>query len=55
MGDAGEVRLPPPLETARVMMWDNRWTLHVVEPFDHGRERRVMHRTTIAGTEPVRG
>ena len=38
-----------------VLMWDNRWVIHVVEPFDHGRERRVMHRTSIAGTEPVRG
>ena len=38
-----------------VLMWDNRWTIHVVEPFDHGSERRVMHRTSIAGTEPVMG
>ena len=38
-----------------VLMWDNRWLIHVVEPFDHGVERRVMHRTTIAGTEPVEG
>lgn len=36
-----------------VLMWDNRWLIHVVKPFDHGIERRVMHRTTIAGTEPV--
>ena len=36
-----------------VLMWDNRWTIHVVTPFDHGSERRVMHRTTIAGTEKV--
>ena len=38
-----------------VLMWDNRWCIHVVTPFDHGGERRVMHRTTIAGTEPVEG
>ena len=38
-----------------VLMWDNRWCIHVVIPFDHGAERRVMHRTTIAGTEPVEG
>ena len=38
-----------------VLMWDNRWCIHVVTPFDHGTERRVMHRTTIAGTEPVEG
>ena len=38
-----------------VLMWDNRWCIHVVTPFDHSAERRVMHRTTIAGTEPVEG
>ena len=38
-----------------VLLWDNRWCIHVVIPFDHGAERRVMHRTTIAGTEPVEG
>ena len=38
-----------------VLMWDNRWCIHGVTPFDHGAERRVMHRTTIAGTEPVEG
>ncbi len=27
----------------------------MVDPFDHGAERRVTHRTTIAGTEPVLG
>ena len=36
-----------------VLMWDNRWTIHVVEPFDHSSLRRIMHRTTIAGTEEV--
>jgi alpha-ketoglutarate-dependent taurine dioxygenase len=35
-----------------VLMWDNRCTMHEVTPFDP-RERRVMHRTTIVGTEPV--
>jgi alpha-ketoglutarate-dependent taurine dioxygenase len=34
-------------------MWDSR-IIHVAEPFDHGNERRVMHRTSIAGTEPVK-
>ncbi len=38
-----------------VLMWDNRGAIHVVEPFDHAAERRVMHRTTIAGSEPVLG
>ncbi len=35
-----------------IVQWDNRCTMHQVTPFDPG-ERRVMHRTTIAGTEPV--
>jgi alpha-ketoglutarate-dependent taurine dioxygenase len=35
-----------------VLLWDNRCTMHQVTPFDP-RERRVMHRTTIVGTEPV--
>jgi alpha-ketoglutarate-dependent taurine dioxygenase len=39
-------------ETDDVLMWDNRCTMHQVTPFDP-RERRVMHRTTIVGTEPV--
>jgi alpha-ketoglutarate-dependent taurine dioxygenase len=33
-------------------MWDNRCTMHQVTPHDPS-ERRVMHRTTIVGTEPV--
>ena len=39
-------------ETDDILMWDNRCTMHAVTPFDP-RERRVMHRTTIVGTEPV--
>ena len=35
-----------------VLMWDNRCTVHAVTPHDPG-ERRVMHRTTIVGHEPV--
>lgn len=35
-----------------VLMWDNRCTVHAVTPHDPA-ERRVMHRTTIVGTEPV--
>jgi len=35
-----------------VLMWDNRCTVHAVTPHDP-EERRVMHRTTIVGTEPV--
>ena len=40
-------------ETDDVVMWDNRCTLHQVTAFDPT-ERRVMHRTTIVGTqEPI--
>ena len=35
-----------------VVMWDNRCTVHAVTPHDSA-ERRVMHRTTIVGSEPV--
>jgi taurine dioxygenase len=35
-----------------VLMWDNRCTVHAVTPHDPD-ERRVMHRTTIVGTEGV--
>ncbi|WP_421996188.1 TauD/TfdA dioxygenase family protein [Reyranella sp.] len=35
-----------------VLMWDNRCTVHAVTPHDPA-ERRVMHRTTIVGAEPV--
>jgi alpha-ketoglutarate-dependent taurine dioxygenase len=39
-------------ETDDVLMWDNRCTMHQVTSFDPG-ERRVMHRTTIVGQDPV--
>jgi alpha-ketoglutarate-dependent taurine dioxygenase len=39
-------------ETDDVLLWDNRCTMHQVTPFDPN-ERRVMHRTTIMGSEPV--
>ena len=35
-----------------VLMWDNRCTVHAVTPHDPT-ERRVMHRTTIVGQDPV--
>lgn len=35
-----------------ILMWDNRCTMHYVTPYDPA-ERRVMHRTTIAGDAPV--
>ena len=36
-----------------VVMWDNTWTMHIVLPYDPGSQRRVMHRTAIAGVEAV--
>ena len=36
-----------------VLMWDNRRTMHRVMPYDVARVKRVMHRTTLAGTGPV--
>ena len=39
-------------QTDDILMWDNRCTMHIVTPHDP-MERRVMHRTTIAGEGPV--
>ena len=32
-----------------VIMWDNRCTMHAVEPFDNAKVRRIMHRVTLIG------
>lgn len=32
-----------------VIMWDNRCTMHSVEPFDNTSIRRIMHRVTLKG------
>ena len=32
-----------------IIMWDNRCTMHSVEPFDNVNIRRVMHRVTLVG------
>lgn len=32
-----------------IIMWDNRCTMHSVEPFDNVNVRRVMHRVTLVG------
>lgn len=32
-----------------VIMWDNRCTMHSVQPFDNAHVRRVMHRVTLVG------
>ncbi len=39
-------------ESDDMVMWDNRCTMHLVTPYDP-EERRIMHRTTIAGEEAV--
>ena len=31
-------------------MWDNRWVLHRGRRWDSANHKRVMHRTTVAGT-----
>jgi len=36
-----------------LVMWDNRCMLHRGRPWDEGRSRRVMHRTTVAGAAPT--
>jgi alpha-ketoglutarate-dependent taurine dioxygenase len=35
-----------------VIMWDNRCTMHSVQPFDNVSIRRVMHRVTLVGEGP---
>ncbi len=35
-----------------VIMWDNRCTMHSVEPFDNASVRRIMHRVTLVGEGP---
>lgn len=38
-----------------LVMWDNRHCLHRVRPFDSGKYKRIMHRTTLAGDGPAVG
>jgi len=35
-----------------LVIWDNRSTMHCATPYDDMKYRRVMHRTTVAGTRP---
>ncbi|ALM86295.1 TauD/TfdA family dioxygenase [Bordetella sp. N] len=35
-----------------LVIWDNRCTMHCATPYDDHKYRRVMHRTTVAGTRP---
>ena len=34
-----------------VVMWDNRCTMHSVEPFDNNTIKRIMHRVTLIGDQ----
>jgi len=36
-----------------LVMWDNRCTIHRAMPYALERDRRVLHRTTIAGDRPL--
>jgi alpha-ketoglutarate-dependent 2,4-dichlorophenoxyacetate dioxygenase len=36
-----------------IVMWDNRAVLHRGMPYDYETQRRVMHRTTVAGAGPT--
>lgn len=38
-----------------IVMWDNRCTMHSVQPFDNRTVRRIMHRVTLVGTEKPAG
>lgn len=35
-----------------LVIWDNRCTMHCATPYDDQKYRRIMHRTTVAGTRP---
>lgn len=35
-----------------LIIWDNRCTMHCATPYEDNKYRRVMHRTTVAGTRP---
>ena len=37
-----------------IVMWDNRCTMHSVEPFNNNTIKRIMHRGTLVGDqEPI--
>ncbi|ARP86124.1 TauD/TfdA dioxygenase family protein [Bordetella genomosp. 9] len=35
-----------------LIIWDNRCTMHCATPYEDTKYRRIMHRTTVAGTRP---
>ena len=36
-----------------LIMWDNRCTMHCVEPYDAAKEKRSVHRVVVRGDAPV--
>ena len=36
-----------------VLLWDNRCTMHCVEPYDAAKEKRAVHRVVVKGDRPV--
>jgi taurine dioxygenase len=38
---------------ADLLVWDNRCMLHKAEPYDLGKEARVMRRCTVVGEVPI--
>ena len=36
-----------------LVMWDNRCTMHKAMPYDMANDRRLLHRTTVAGDGPL--
>ena len=36
-----------------VLMWDNRCTMHCVEPYNAAKEKRSVHRVVVRGDAPV--
>ena len=43
-----------PWQVHDLVLWDSRCTMHRAEPLGVARHRRIMHRTTLLGDEPVR-
>jgi len=36
-----------------VLLWDNRWTMHRVLPYDLEHHKRIMRGATLLGTDSV--
>jgi alpha-ketoglutarate-dependent 2,4-dichlorophenoxyacetate dioxygenase len=42
-----------PLLGAEVWMWEDRAMLHRGRAWEHAKQRRITHRTTVAGEDPT--